>query len=85
MVEGTMKELSERFHDPECRYTHLGVAHTQNEAAALAFAEEVRTMFPYADVTVAPLSLSVSCHIGPGSIAITATRKLVEEDENTPN
>ncbi|MBE5972227.1 MAG: DegV family protein [Lachnoclostridium sp.] len=85
MVEGIMKELSERFHDPECRYTHLGVAHTQNEAAALAFAEEVRTMFPYADVTVAPLSLSVSCHIGPGSIAITATRKLVEEDENTPN
>ncbi|MBR5268776.1 MAG: DegV family protein [Lachnospiraceae bacterium] len=84
MVEAMVKELSERLHDPECRHTHLGVAHTQNEEAALAFAEEVRTMFPYADVTVAPLSLSVSCHIGPGSLAITASRKMVEEDENIP-
>ena len=84
MVEGMVKELCDRFHDPECRHTHLGVAHTQNEEAALVFAEELRTMFPYADVMVAPLSLSVSCHIGPGSIAIAATRKLVEEDENTP-
>lgn len=84
MVEGIVKELSERFHDPECRHTHLGVAHTQNEAAAMEFAEEIKSMFPYADVTIAPLSLSVSCHIGPGSLAIAATRKLVEEDENTP-
>ncbi len=82
MVEGIVKELSERLHDPECRHTHLGVAHTQNEAAALEFAKEIQTMFPYADVSIAPLSLSVSCHIGPGSIAITASRKLVEEDEN---
>jgi len=84
-VEAVLKELNGRFHDPECRHTHLGVAHTQNEEAALEFAKEVRTMFPYADVTIAPLSLSVSCHIGPGSLAIAATRKLVEEDENTPN
>lgn len=83
MVEGIVKELSERLHDPECRHTHLGVAHTQNEAAAQEFAQEIKTMFPYADVEIAPLSLSVSCHIGPGSIAITAARKLVEEDEKT--
>ena len=30
---------------------------------------------------VAPLSLSVSCHIGPGSLAVAATRKMVEEYE----
>ncbi len=84
MVEGLLKELTERLDDPECRHTHLGVAHTQNEEAANEFAEEVKTMFPYADVVIAPLSLSVSCHIGPGSLAIAATRKLVEEDEKTP-
>ncbi len=84
MVEGLLKELTERLDDPECRHTHLGVAHTQNEEAAKEFAEEVKTMFPYADVVIAPLSLSVSCHIGPGSLAIAATRKLVEEDEKTP-
>lgn len=82
MVEAVLKELEQRLHDPECKHTHLGVAHTKNEAAALEFMQEVKEMFPYADVELAPLSLSVSCHIGPGSIAITATRKMVEEDEN---
>ena len=82
MVEAVLKELEQRLHDPECKHTHLGVAHTKNEAAALEFMKEVKEMFPYADVELAPLSLSVSCHIGPGSIAITATRKMVEEDEN---
>ena len=85
MVEAVLKELEQRLHDPECKHTHLGVAHTKNEAAALEFMQEVKEMFPYADVELAPLSLSVSCHIGPGSIAITATRKMVEEDENDQN
>ena len=82
MVEAVLKELEQRLHDPECKHTHLGVAHTKNEAAALEFMQEVKEMFHYADVELAPLPLSVSCHIGPGSIAITATRKMVEEDEN---
>ena len=43
--------------------------------------KELQEIFPDADFEVAPLSLSVSCHIGPGSIAVTATRRLVEEDE----
>ena len=81
MVEAIQKELAERLNDPECKHTHLGVAHTQNAAAAEEFVKELQEMFPDADCVAAPLSLSVSCHIGPGSIAITATRKLVEEDE----
>ena len=84
MVEALKKELEERLHDPECKHAHIGIAHTQNAGAAEEFAEEVKEIFPYADIEIAPLSLSVSCHIGPGSLAITATRKLVEEDENTP-
>ena len=82
MVEAIQKELVERLHDPECKHTHIGVAHTQNAEAAEEFKNELQEIFPYADIVVAPLSLSVSCHIGPGSIAVTATRKLVEEDEN---
>ena len=84
MVEAILKELTERLNDPQCKHTHLGVAHTQNPEAAEEFKKEIEAMFPYADVVLAPLSLSVSCHIGPGSLAITATRKLVEEDENIP-
>lgn len=84
MIEAIKKELEERLHDPECRHSHIGVAHTQNAEAAEEFVKELQEIFPYADFVMAPLSLSVSCHIGPGSIAVTATRKLVEEDENTP-
>ena len=81
MVEAIQKELTERLQDPECKHTHIGVAHTQNAAAAEEFVKELQEIFPDADFVAAPLSLSVSCHIGPGSIAVTATRKLVEEDE----
>lgn len=81
MVEAIQKELTERLQDPECKHTHIGVAHTQNAAAAEEFVKELQEIFPDADFVVEPLSLSVSCHIGPGSIAVTATRKLVEEDE----
>lgn len=84
MVEAIKKELAERLHDPECKHSHIGVAHTQNAEAAEEFVKELQDIFPDADFVMAPLSLSVSCHIGPGSIAVTATRKLVEEDENTP-
>jgi len=84
MVEAIQKELSEHLHDPECKHTHIGVAHTQNAEAAEDFVKELQEIFPHADFVVAPLSLSVSCHIGPGSIAVTATRKMVEEDENAP-
>lgn len=84
MVEAIQKELSERLRDPECKHTHIGVAHTQNAEAAEEFVKELQEIFPHADFVMAPLSLSVSCHIGPGSIAVTATRKMVEEDENAP-
>ena len=43
--------------------------------------KELQEKYPCADVMVAPLSLSVSCHIGPGSLAVAATRKMVEEYE----
>lgn len=39
-------------------------------------------LFPYADVLVAPLSLSIACHVGPGTLAVAATRKMVEEYED---
>lgn len=82
MMNAIQKELETRLHDPECRYTHIGIAHTQNAEAAEEFRKEVQEQYPHADIVVAPLSLSVSCHIGPGSLAITATRKMVEEYEN---
>lgn len=48
----------------------LGVAHTQNFEEAQIFAKELQERFPDMKVMyVDPLSLSVSCHIGPGALA----------------
>ena len=81
MMNAIQKELDGRLHDSECRNCHLAIAHTNNEEAALEFKKEVEERFPNADVYMAPLSLSIACHIGPGSLAVTATRKMEEEHE----
>lgn len=53
----------------------LYVAHTNAYEEAEKFANEVRAFFPNVPVTFCdPLSLSVSCHIGPGAIAIACAR-----------
>ena len=40
------------------------------------FYREVKEAYPNHEIVVNPLSLSVSCHIGPGALAITCTKKL---------
>ena len=81
MMNAIQKELDERLHDSEYKDCHLAIAHSDNEEAALEFKEEVEERFPDADIYLAPLSLSIACHIGPGSLALTATRKMEEEHE----
>lgn len=81
MMNAIQKELDERLHDSECKDCHIAIAHSDNEEAALEFKKEVEERFPDADIYLAPLSLSIACHIGPGSLALTATRKMEEEHE----
>ena len=55
----------------------ISVAHTDNFTEAENFRRELEATFPDIPVLyVDPLSLSVSCHIGPGALACTATRVL---------
>lgn len=56
---------------------YLEIAHTQNEEAANQLKEELQAMFPDYPIYVDHLSLSVSCHIGPGSLAIACCKKLI--------
>lgn len=56
---------------------YLEIAHTQNEEAANQLKEELQEMFPDYPIYIDHLSLSVSCHIGPGSLAIACCKKLV--------
>ncbi len=76
MMTALQKDLETRLADPDAKETHLEIAHTQNEEAALGFKEELQARYPDADIVVAPLSLSIACHIGPGSLAVAASKRL---------
>jgi len=76
MISAIQKDLKERLGDENCTKTHIEIAHTQNDEAAQAFSEELRELFPEADIYLDPLPLSIACHIGPGSLALAATRRM---------
>lgn len=78
MVAAITKDLEERFGDRTGKNVHLEVAHTDNQEEADEFAKVLRELFPATgEIVIAPLSLSVSCHIGPGSLAV-ACSKVIE-------
>lgn len=56
---------------------HMEVAHTVNEEAALELVEMIKERFGVETVDMYPLSLSISCHIGAGSLAVTCSKGLV--------
>lgn len=72
MMESIKKDMEERFG----KNVYLQIAYTKNMDAALEFKKEVEAYFPGYEVRMDPLSLSVSCHIGPGALAVAVTKKL---------
>lgn len=76
MIEAMKHDFAERFHDPEGKSMHLEMAYTYDLDAAEAFRQEVQEAFPGLEIHMDPLSLSVSCHIGPGARAIACSRKI---------
>ena len=76
MIDTIKKDFAERFNDPEGQNMHLEIAYTHDKEAAEAFKAEVQAVFPNHDIVMNPLSLSVSCHIGPGALALACSKKL---------
>lgn len=79
--KGVAKMLSAMEEDIQNRFggvenVHLEVAHTNNEKAALEFRDMIRERFGKEEIVVDPLSLSVSCHIGSGALAIACSKKI---------
>ena len=75
MINAIKHDLETRFKDLRAAgKMTLAVAHTQNPEEAKIFSKELKAAFPDIELTyIDPLSLSVSCHIGPGSLAVAAT------------
>lgn len=78
MLKAVRRDLEERFHDPEGENFYIEIAYTKDDTEARAFKKEVEEAFPGHEVWVDPLSLSVSCHIGPGALALAIAKKVEE-------
>ncbi|MDD6137582.1 MAG: DegV family protein [Lachnospiraceae bacterium] len=76
MIEAMKSDFEKRFDSADGRNINLEMAYTQDLEAALAFKEEVQAAFPENEIVLNPLSLSVSCHIGPGALAIACSKKI---------
>lgn len=68
MIKAISNDLEKRFSDDGVM--HIDIAHTQNPEEAERFREELDEVFPGHDIYIDNLSLSVSCHIGPGALAV---------------
>ena len=77
MIQTIQKVSDTEFSDckgPENLY--IDAAYTGNQEDANEWKRELEETFPEYDIYMAPLSLSVACHIGPGARAVTVTKRL---------
>lgn len=77
MIEALRKDINTRFQEEyKAGKLSIAVAHTENFEEAEKFKEELIEQFPDIEFTyLDPLSLSISCHIGPGALACVCTIK----------
>lgn len=80
MKNAIKNDIENRFGglDKALENIYLQIAYTKDLESALQFKEEVLQEFPGFDIIVHPLSLSVSCHIGPGALALACCKKTPE-------
>lgn len=78
MLEAMKKDVKGRFSDYVTKgQLKLHVAYTTDEETARQWKEEVQSVFP--DIAISrmdPLSFSITCHTGPGVLAIAASHVL---------
>lgn len=77
MFTAAQNDISNRFGGKqEPPKVKLHVAHSNNEEAAKAMIKELEKEFPNHEIQMDPLSLSIACHIGPGSLAVAVSKKI---------
>lgn len=78
MINAIQADLDGRFKDFPIEDMIIEVAHSRNFEVAEEFKKEILETFPHCkeeDVKICELPLSVACHIGPGALAITCSKR----------
>lgn len=74
MTKAIKEDIDTRLGGASPENMHIAIAHTENLEAAENLKEELLKVFPEHDIYIDHLSLSISCHIGPGSLAIACSK-----------
>ena len=76
MINAARSDMEKRFGGADKDNIWIQIAYSYDLEAATQLKEEVQEQFPGFDVHIDPLSLSVACHIGPGSLAVDCCKKI---------
>lgn len=75
MLSAIEDDINKRFGGTDhMENIHMEIAHTKNPDAAEELKQQITEKFGVSQVDVYPLSLSIACHIGPGSIAVACSK-----------
>lgn len=75
MIDAIKSDCMKRFGSDElAKNVNLFVAYSGKDDEAKAYIEELKEVFPNHNIVADPLSLSVSCHIGPGALALACSK-----------
>jgi len=82
MLKAIQDDLDGRFAEfAKDGKMHLAIAYSGNEEEAKEWRALVEETFPGYEIHMDPLSLSVSCHIGKGALAIAASAYIPELEQ----
>ncbi|MCM1143603.1 MAG: DegV family protein [Blautia sp.] len=76
MINAIRNDMNNRFGGATPDNIWLEMAYTYDLDAAMQYKKEVEEAFPDFEIHMDPLSLSVSCHIGPGAMAVACCKKI---------
>lgn len=75
MLAAIEDDINKRFGGTDhMENIHMEIAHTKNLEAAEDLKQQIIEKFGVTEVDLYPLSLSIACHIGPGSMAVACSK-----------
>lgn len=76
MINAIRNDMEKRFGGCDKDNIWLQIAYSYDYETACQWKAELEEAFPGFDIHMDPLSLSVACHIGPGSLALACSKKI---------
>lgn len=83
MLKAIEDDIRDRFaleSEPD-KYWISGAYSGARDEEVEQWVAEIQEVYPGKQIIMQPLSLSVSCHIGPGALAVTVSKKLPENPD----